>query len=515
MSVSQLKIQTLTLNDSEPSLPGKPITPSKEQIRDDVVLLWKEEPAAEDLDLPHLYDKMKIRNTDWQFDINTLEDVLVSNNLYSVDDSQMDSYNDKIEFPDISEVMHLVNDKLPSKVEIRDCEELRKGRGLYATRDIQQGELLFHEKVPIAMVPPMDKLKLIRSGKSCSMCGVSLSNSSHFTMLHGLDCNGCNSIWCSTNCKQKDITHPYQKHFGSKNKNIRPMDWNMFERHCQENIFVAAYSIGVIHAASLIDKAQSDEINQQFEALAKISQRVRYESSDSNNIGGTFDAEIGSLKEENPEPLWKKAFDLFIRTFPDTAEMGYEVFLEYLGRFHINQLSGQLYFLYSFLNHNCEPNVRYDINNKLELKVYARKFIKKDEELVTTYVNPLHGVSLRRRELRVNWGFICNCDRCAKEIELRKKNAVSIRETVLNSNSSSEVSLRSGLNVTSPIALQRSNGGSSSDLRRKSSIRNRKPDLKEMLKNSKEFELEAPAALGRNRSTSVRFDDIVSMAVEE
>ena len=36
-----------------------------------------------------------------------------------------------------------------------------------------------------------------------------------------------------------------------------------------------------------------------------------------------------------------------------------------------------------------------------------------------------------------------------------------------------------------------------------------------MLKNSKEFELEAPAALGRNRSTSVRFDDIVSMAVEE
>lgn len=96
-----------------------------------------------------------------------------------------------------------------------------------------------------------------------------------------------------------------------------------------------------------------------------------------------------------------------------------------------------------------------------------------------------------------------------------EKNAVSIRETVLNSNSSSEVSLRSGLNVTSPIALQRSNGGSSSDLRRKSSIRNRKPDLKEMLKNSKEFELEAPAALGRNRSTSVRFDDIVSMAVEE
>lgn len=218
MSVSQLKIQTLTLNDSEPSLPGKPITPSKEQIRDDVVLLWKEEPAAEDLDLPHLYDKMKIRNTDWQFDINTLEDVLVSNNLYSVDDSQMDSYNDKIEFPDISEVMHLVNDKLPSKVEIRDCEELRKGRGLYATRDIQQGELLFHEKVPIAMVPPMDKLKLIRSGKSCSMCGVSLSNSSHFTMLHGLDCNGCNSIWCSTNCKQKDITHPYLKHLDQKIK---------------------------------------------------------------------------------------------------------------------------------------------------------------------------------------------------------------------------------------------------------------------------------------------------------
>ncbi|KAL3231798.1 putative protein lysine methyltransferase SET5 [Nakaseomyces bracarensis] len=514
MSVGQLKIQTLSLNDSEPSLPGSSVVPTKQEIRDDVVLLWKEEPAAEDLDLYHLYEKMKLRNPEWKLDEEELEDVLLSNNLYAMDDNQMESYNDKIEFPDISCCADMVKGKLPSKVELRECEDKSKGRGLFATRDIQQGELIFHEKVPIAMVPPMDKLKLIRSGKSCSMCGVSVSNSSHFTMLHGLDCNGCNSIWCSAICKQKDITHPFLKHFGSKNKNIRPMDWTMFERHCQENIFVAAYSIGVIHAATLIDKSHSDEINQQFESLAQVSQRVRYKSSDSNNIGGTFDAELGTLKDENPEPLWKRAYDLFIRSFPDAGDLDYEVFLKHLGRFHINQLNGQLYFLYAFLNHNCEPNVRYDINNKMELKVYARKSIQKDEELFTTYVNPLHGVSLRRRELRVNWGFICKCERCSKEIIQRRKNAQITRESVLNSNSSSEVSLRSN-NRVSPITIQRPAGGSSSDLRRKSSIRNRKPDLKELLKNSKEFELEAPAKLGRNRSTSVRFDDIVSMAVEE
>lgn len=481
-----LKIQTLALNDAASSSPEVSVLPSNQQVCDDVVLLWKEEPATEDLNIAQLNERIKQRNSKWQISEQRLEQILTKHNLYATEEGQLMVYSDKIELPNFDEtLLHL-----PRKVKICSCQN-DKRRGLVARSSIAQGELILNEPRPLATIPPIDKLSLMETGKVCSLCGSSLGHTSHFIMMNGLDCNGCSAVWCSRNCKKKDMTHDFLKHSKGKNKLINATGWAKYENYCKENVFVAAYSIGIIYASILADKNDKNHVFQGFQPLAQVSQRIRKRVSDSTNIGGTFDASSGAVTTEDPEPVWKKAYSLFKEAFPASTDIDIETFLTYVGKFNINQISGQIYPLYSFINHDCEPNVRYEIDDKLQLKLYARKSIKADEELVTTYVNPLHGLRLRRRELRVNWGFLCHCDRCNKELAQRGLNQGSLSPST--------------------------SVGTAGESRRKSSMRNARPDLHELLKNGQDFDLEIPEHLGfgNRRRTSVRFDNNVFVAMEE
>lgn len=481
-----LRIETLALNDSASSLPELSTVPRNQQVCDDVLLLWKEEPATEDFNITQLNERIKQRNSKWQISDDRLEQILTKHNLYATEEVQLMVYSDKIQLPSFDEASL----DLPKKVRICIWKN-DKRRGLVARSSIAQGELILNEPCPLATIPPIEKLTLMETGKVCSLCGSSLGHTSHFIIMNGLDCDGCSAVWCSRNCKKKDMIHDFLKHSKGKNKLINAAGWVKYEKYCKENVFVAAYSIGVIYASILADKNNKNHVFQRFQPLAQVSQRIRKRVSDSTNIGGTFDASSGAVTTENPEPVWKKAYSFFKEAFPASTDIDIETFLTYIGKFNINQISGQIYPLYSFINHDCEPNVRYEIDGKLQLKLYARKSIKANEELVTTYVNPLHGVRLRRRELRVNWGFLCHCDRCNKELAQRE-----INQKLLASSASV---------------------GIAGESRRKSSMRNARPDLHELLKNGKEFDLEIPENLGfgNRRRTSVRFDNNVFVAVEE
>lgn len=481
-----LKIKTLTLNDSVEQQVKKSIVPEPQQVCDDVVLLWKEEPSAEDLDISSLYERITVRHPEWRISQHVLLHILTQHNLYATDEAELETYSSKVEIPDVSHVLKSLG--LPKNVQLRDNGDGR-GRGLFAKNAIDRGELILGESVPLVTIPPIDKLTLMQAGKVCTLCGNSLGHSDHFIMMNGLDCNGCSAVWCNRNCKKRDTTHPFLKHVKGRKQSINGSGWAKFEKFCKENVFVAAYSVGVIYASSLVD--QNDVLNR-FAPLAQVSQRVRNRVSDSTNVGGTFDASSGAVGSGNPEPTWDKAYELFKEAFPESEEVDLETFLTYVGKFNLNQISGQVYPLYSYINHDCEPNVRYEIDDKLRLKVYARKSIKAGDELLTTYVNPLHGVKLRRRELRVNWGFLCQCDRCNRELSQRE----SKRRT-------EQLSLPSH--------------SSADQTRRRSSMRNARPDLTDLLKNGQEFDLEIPDTVGfsHRRRTSVRFDNNVTVAVEE
>lgn len=483
-----LQIQTLSLNDNSRSLPAGSIVPNSQQVCDSVLLIWREEPASEDYDLEELLKVVMERHQEWKLSVESLRNYLQSHSLYATDERNLQIYSDKVRMPEVQESQV----KLPRNIRM-GISSGDKQRGLFAANDLKAGDMIFEDS-PLVVVPPMDKLVLMQSGKACPLCGSSVNHSQHTIIINGLDCSECGAVWCSKNCKKDDLTHTTLRHTRSRCKQINLSGWKKYESFCKQHVFVAAYSLGIIHACMVLDRHGKDGICPKFRLLAEVSQRIRKKASDSTNLGGTLDASSGAFTSDDPEPVWIEAFSLFKEAFPEFDDLDLEIYLNYIGKFNINQVAGQIYPAYSFINHDCEPNVRYEIDDKLSLKLYARKPIEKGEELLTTYVNPLHGIKLRRRELRVNWGFLCRCDRCNRELTKRREKLMS----------------------PTPSAHHSPANSFSDKTRRKSSMRNARPDLRELLKNGQEFDLEIPDTQeSHHRKTSVRFDNNVSVAVEE
>eukprot|EP00747_Dinoflagellata_sp_TGD_P187630 gnl/TRDRNA2_/TRDRNA2_45446_c0_seq1.p1 gnl/TRDRNA2_/TRDRNA2_45446_c0~~gnl/TRDRNA2_/TRDRNA2_45446_c0_seq1.p1 ORF type:complete len:690 (-),score=135.92 gnl/TRDRNA2_/TRDRNA2_45446_c0_seq1:57-1937(-) len=69
-------------------------------------------------------------------------------------------------------------------------------------------------------------------------------------------------------------------------------------------------------------------------------------------------------------------------------------------------------------NHDCEPNCIVDsASNAGVLRVLAHRDIPAGQELRISYVDSSEPGPLRRRELKLQYGFDCACLRCSKELE--------------------------------------------------------------------------------------------------
>lgn len=526
-----IRFQTLSLNDTAADnkkspprrLDGDVIRPTAKDICLDVLQLWREQPVKEySSNIETIKEELSNRNPLWDFCDMDLTKILKEFNIYIAEneESSLNTFNTHILFPSIDSFPSstLLTDSCVALKECKEDENL-KGRGLFASESLTQGQELFKNIKPLIQIPPLDKLSLIQMGKVCSLCGNTFKHSSQFIMTHNLDCNNCSSVWCSKECKSNDITHDYLKHLKSKVKAIIPSNWIKFQNFCKETSFYSAYAIGIIYTAMKIDenkKSPNLNINSIFGSFATISQNLTSFHEFSFNNLGTLDKETGSLipcKDLNEVCI--ESFDLFKKTFSlSDTDFKFETYLDYIGRFNINQISGQLYPIANFFNHNCEPNVHYEIaNNNLSMKIITRRNINKNDELFITYVNPLHGVKVRRRHLLQGWGFLCHCTRCKKELESRHNLQVittsSIVPNIIKTNDQ-EGNIKPGtlLNVHKVSIDDKK--------RRKSSMKASKPELKELLKNGEEFELDIPENIGfNNRRTSVRFNNDVTVAVEE
>lgn len=500
----------LSLNDTpSEDLPKQIKIPTPQEI-----ISCKEELDTEPSPSPPSFVKIQEKHPEWKLDETTFEETLLSHDIYGTDETKLPAYSDKIHFPPCPNLQedkdathskkHLENIKL-----IKDENNLLMGRGLFAQKDFKPGQLIYAEDNPLCIVPPMEKLTLMSHGKTCALCGTSLGSiSSHFIMTNGLDCNDCSATWCSKKCKTRDVIHgPLKHNKGNKNKLINCSTWTKFEQFCHDNANDTVYSLGIVFAQLLLNKASSRITKQRFEALCGVSQGII------DNINVNESGSAGT--SESLEPQWEEAYELFIDTFPSlNEEVDFETFLFYIGKFNINKVANnQVYFITSFINHDCEPNVRYDIDSKLKLSVFARKEIKAGDQLFMTYVNPLHGVDLRRRALRVSYGFICNCTRCQKELARIEENNNPCKKKEIKKDiqkQSSEYGNNTDID-TLKISSSPSHTG-----RRKSSMRDKRPDLQELLKNGQEFDLEIPDDIGFGiRRKSVRFDGTVTMAIEE
>lgn len=470
----ELKVEILDINDHVEE-PIEPIVPHERQIVDDVITIWKEDPSLESLGVPKLHAKVKSRHQNWSLSEKRLRTLLKSYGLVS--NTQQFTYAS-----DITSKLDPTG-KLPSKVKV--TMTAKRGKGLYAKTQVKKGELIWEEK-PYFFVPALANINLIKSGKACTYCAKLLTqrSSSGLSALRGLDCNVCPELWCSKECKTLNTLHSKLKHnmfsHSGKSKTTEMIDAVGFvalEDYCFKEQWNALYAIAIIYAEIITDKTGEKE--EFFQSMARVSQATRYKAI--NSSAGSFDSMQGGalFVMEQQEALWKEGYQKFLSVFPSaSSSISYEEFMFMLGTYNINNLDSCIFHTQSHLNHNCLPNTDVQVSTVSRtgsLKVYAARDIRSGEELTTSYVNPSHTLHQRQRELRVNWGFVCGCQRCKDEAKEQHRRKSS----------------------------HGANGKESA-----SDVRSMLKDMKNQLGDS-EIELEDSPAYGCERRKSVRFDEHV------
>ncbi|ODQ79503.1 hypothetical protein BABINDRAFT_161898 [Babjeviella inositovora NRRL Y-12698] len=422
------KIEILTINDKDTAPESTaPVNPHERQVIDEVIKIWKQDSATESLGALKLHVLVKKAHPNWTLSEKRFKTVMKNQGLLTT--SNQYCYANEIQSSVTPDLV------LPELVRLQSTK--RSGKGLYATKPIPEGALLW-EETQLFFVPPLANVNLVRAGKACTHCSRALhtrSNASGVQILSGLDCNTCPEMWCSLDCKKADKTHAQTKHSvynpsaSSKKVYVDSIAWDKFEKYCSEQSWTALYGVGHVHAQIVLDKTGLKA--QQFAAMARVSQAIRYKALDSTS--GSFDSASGGalFAGEQQEILWKEGLVKLNACFPGRP-LEYDEYLHYLGTYNINNIDNSLFLTQSHLNHNCNPNVTVKWGTKRTdgIKVYAKRAIKTGEELTTTYISPTHSVAQRKRELRVNWGFMCACNKCKedeKATQRRKSSAGAMK----------------------------------------------------------------------------------------
>lgn len=475
----QLHVEVVTINDFQPES-IEPITPHERQVVDAIIAIWKEDPSTESLGMAKLHSLVKKKHPNWTLSEKRVKALLKQFGLAPTALEEQYSYAKDIKSeltPDV---------KFPDTVNL--VMTTKRGKGLYAKRDISKGSLIW-EETQLFFIPPLAHAELIKTGKACTYCGKLANQTSRtragVSVLRGLDCNVCQEIWCTKKCKGlNQSSHGHLKHTMISRSKAKLIDADAYSRllaYCIKEQWNALYAITLIQAEILLDK--SGVKGRQFAAMARVSQKVRYKALDSS--AGAFDSLQGGalFLQEQQEELWKEGFNMFCEVFPKSlqaGELSFDEFMYMMGTYNINNLDSCVFLIQSHLNHNCDPNtdVQTSSNRYEGLKVFAARDLKGGEELTTTYVNPDHTVQQRQRALRVNWGFICKCNKCKEDLNTQ----------------------------------QRRKSSSASSLKDKAGIRELlQKTSKEM--DGNEIELEIPLDHNGERRKSVRFDEKVIKVV--
>lgn len=421
-----MSLEVVQINDraAEPEV----VTPGPRQIVDDIIALWKEEPLTESLGAAKLHGAVKKRHPNWLVLEKRVRQLLKEFGLNVNLTSNQVCYAKDIK-------AHPTPTDLPLPENVQVTMTSKRGKGLYAKRPIKKGTILWEEP-PLFFVPQLQSMPLVKQGQCCAYCGKVLDQKTSAKLRLGLDCQLCPMVWCLQRCKLTNLLHLALYHLTGK----RLIDAEKFmelEDYCLQELWNALYALAHIQAQITMEKkpeAGKLTLKDKFDSLALVSQQVRYRAV---NLGaGAFDLMTGGalFVEEQQELLWKEGYAKFTAIFPRLSGVTYDDFLTMLGTYNINNLDLNVFMMQLHLNHNCDPNVdvsTHPTDRSMPLKVVADRDIAGGEELTTTYVNPSHPIHQRQRELRVNWGFVCLCNRCKleKQEDQRRQSHLKPAET--------------------------------------------------------------------------------------
>jgi hypothetical protein len=93
-----------------------------------------------------------------------------------------------------------------------------------------------------------------------------------------------------------------------------------------------------------------------------------------------------------------------------------------LGIWYTNGFVEALFYLGSYFNHSCYPNVCFTYNDAIQKETFhTLRDIKQGEELTISYI-PIAKLDLTRRQFQLKeWGFDCQCISCDQTTLTRRE----------------------------------------------------------------------------------------------
>ncbi|KAG8718588.1 SET domain-containing protein 5 [Ceratobasidium sp. 394] len=351
-----------------------------------------------------------------------------------------------------------------------------KGKGLVAAQDIGAGEVLWRED-PFVYAPPWEIYEAQIGGTACAHCARAFTPSTpplRVKCPHSEQTTSsphtCRATFCSRLCLTRagsthsllcPVANPacdllldfLQKRRwkaavaftkcvvrilaawqddGSKNKGTKGAEEGYLDKDATLNTYQSF--------ATLRSDKRWTHINEND--LARAEFEKLYAAMQTALVQGLFlppstldDSETSSRLKEIPlverPPAHDKALKRLLKVPVPPAILislfSREGVLEGLGKMSLNLEShGGLFPLHSHLNHSCAPNlsVRHiptdpsaplHSPNPSRITLITATPIKKDDEILVSYVDPNQDLRARRRALR-DWDFgICKCGRCLGE----------------------------------------------------------------------------------------------------
>ncbi|KAL8245399.1 hypothetical protein R6Q59_011657 [Mikania micrantha] len=268
------------------------------------------------------------------------------------------------------------------------------GRGVFATRSIEPGELI-HTAKPVVSHPLISSID-----KVCYFCFKNTPKRS--------DIQAQKVLFCSEECREQ------AKGFYEVEKEA---DWSDFVAHCGTRGLkypflakrLACMVISGVISADILDILQparlsAEMISQMGEELCLL--RVALEGS------GLKDEQLTFLNIE-----WYAGVLARIRINAFRIELagkGYEDLLALAAASVESEaaVGNAVYMLPSFYNHDCDPNTHIVWVENVEARLKALREIEAGEELKICYIDASMDRDARQNLLSNGFGFECNCARC-------------------------------------------------------------------------------------------------------
>ncbi|XP_030026011.1 SET domain-containing protein SmydA-8 [Manduca sexta] len=264
------------------------------------------------------------------------------------------------------------------------------GRHMVATRDIKQGEMILKEKP--AVIGPR-----ITSPVHCLACGKKLEPLDSTYDFY--KCTTCQWPMCGPECEKADVHKPECK--------------AMSDSKYQSNIkyefpdkVEAAYC--VISPLRVLLMKQTDPL--QYENIMNLESH---------------------LDERINTPLYVVLKANLVTFITHVLGMPFdeETILKVASIFDTNSFDVRspirktrlraIYLIASMMDHSCKPNTKHIfLGDEHHLAVYATVPIAKGELITATYTQSLWGTLDRRKHLKSNKWFDCECERCKDQTEL-------------------------------------------------------------------------------------------------